>query len=133
MPVLELSVLGLHLPVKDAEALRGSMCVSGLTKPERQKLSLHQLLNCSSLLDRAHNPLSRFLSAASGSSSVRVKAEKMRLDSRRYLQKRASGRNAKSPPDPSSSTLSPLLHPLPRPATQELRTQPQETLPLPSC
>lgn len=59
----------------------------------------------------------------------------MRLDSRRYLQKRASGRNVKvlqtlpAQPCPLFCTPTPP-HP-PPPATQELITQPQETLPFP--
>lgn len=116
-------VSGLHLPVKDTEALRGSMCFWTHEAREAENSACHQLP-----LRPQPGPLSRFLSAASGPSSVSMKAEKMRLNSRRCLQKRPSGRDVKLPQTLPAQPC-PLLSP--PPPSQNLRTQPQETLPFP--
>ena len=84
----------MHFIHSKAEALGGSMCVWAHEAREAENSTLHQL---PLRLQTGLNPLSRFLSTTSGSSSVSMKAEKMRLDSRRCLQKRESGRDVKAP------------------------------------
>ena len=113
------------MPGKDTEALEASMCVWTHEAREAENSALHQL---PLRLQTGLNQLSCFLSATSGSSSVSMKAEKMRLDSRRCLQKTASGRDVKVP---QTLPAQPCRLFSPPPPTQDLRTQPQETLPFP--
>lgn len=105
-------VSGLHLPGKDTEVLRCSTCVWTHEAREAENSGCCQLP-----LRPQPGPLSRFLSAASGPSSVSMKAEKMRLDSRRCLQKRPSGRDVKVPQGLPAKPC-PLLSPAPIPGPQ---------------